>query len=180
MYIDGRAYIHKNISGFINSSKGRDPNVRPNCQFVEVMNDKDGDMEREVDRLIMVEPIMDLSIGDTLLINYPLLKCTVAWKKREELGLPKDVRKGRKPKNNQWVWIDILYTMLSKLDFILNYCIKEVVYKIILHYSIDVYMFIYSIFSLVKTIYLIIFLWNLYNYDLSNYCQTWNNACVCW
>jgi hypothetical protein len=31
-------------------------------------------MEREVDRLIMVEVIMDLTIGDELLINYPLLK----------------------------------------------------------------------------------------------------------
>jgi hypothetical protein len=101
MYIDGRSYTHKNISGFINSSKGRDPNVRPNCQFVEVINDKDGDMEREVDRLIMVEAIMDLTIGDELFINYPFLKHTLARKKREELGLPKDVRKGRKPKNNQ-------------------------------------------------------------------------------
>jgi hypothetical protein len=58
-------------------------------------------MEREVDRLIMVEDIMDLTIGDYLLINYPFLKCTHAQKKREELGLPKDVRKGKKPKNNQ-------------------------------------------------------------------------------
>ena len=56
-------------------------------------------MEREVDRLIMVEAIMDLTIGDDLLINYPFLKRTPTWKKREELGLPKDVRKGRKPKN---------------------------------------------------------------------------------
>jgi hypothetical protein len=88
MYIDGHAYTHKNISGFINSSKGRDSNVRPNCQFVEVINDKDGDMEREVDRLIMVEAIMDLTIGDELLINYPFLKRTLARKKREELGLP--------------------------------------------------------------------------------------------
>jgi hypothetical protein len=78
MYIDGRAYTHKNISGFINSSKGRDPNVRPNCQFVEVINDKDGDMEREVDRLIRVEGIMDLTIGDELFINYPFLKHTPA------------------------------------------------------------------------------------------------------
>jgi hypothetical protein len=31
MYIYGRAYTHKNISGFTNSSKGRDPNVGPNC-----------------------------------------------------------------------------------------------------------------------------------------------------
>ena len=173
-------HTHKNISGFINSSKGRDPNVRPNWQFIEVINDKDGDMEREVDRLIMVEAIMDLTIGDELLINYPFLKCTPTRKKRKEQGLPKDDLKGRKPKNNQWVWIDILYTMLSKLCFILNYCIKEVVYKTILRYSIDVYMFIHSILWLVKTIYLIIFLWNWYNYDLSNYCQTWNNACVCW
>jgi hypothetical protein len=58
-------------------------------------------MEREVDRLIMVEAIMDLTIGDELFINYPFLKRTLARKKREELGLPKDVRKGRKPKNNQ-------------------------------------------------------------------------------
>ena len=76
--MDERAYTHKNISGFINSSKGRDPTVRPNCQFVEVINDKDGYMEREVDRLIMVEDIMDLTIWDDLLINYPFLKCTLA------------------------------------------------------------------------------------------------------
>jgi hypothetical protein len=74
MYIDGRAHTQKNIAGFINSSKGRDPNVRLNCQFVEVINDKYGDMEREVDRLIIVEAIMDLTIGDELLINYPFLK----------------------------------------------------------------------------------------------------------
>ena len=55
LYIDGRAYTHKNIAGFINSSNGRDPNVRPNYQFVEVINDNDRDMEREVYRLIMVE-----------------------------------------------------------------------------------------------------------------------------
>jgi hypothetical protein len=78
MYIDGHAYTHKNIAGFINSSKGRDPTVRPNCQFVEVINDKDGDMEREVDRLIMVEAIMDLTTGDELLIDYPFLKHTPA------------------------------------------------------------------------------------------------------
>ena len=46
MYIYGRAYTHKNIVGFINSSKGRDPTIRLNCQFVKVINDKDGDMER--------------------------------------------------------------------------------------------------------------------------------------
>jgi hypothetical protein len=78
MYIDGCAYTHKNIAVFINSSKGRDPNVRPNSQFVEVINDKDGDMEREVDRLIMIEAIMNLTIGDELLINYPFLKYTHA------------------------------------------------------------------------------------------------------
>ena len=104
MYIDGRAYTHKNIAGFINSSKGRDPTVRPNCQFVEVINDKDGDMERQVDRMIMVEAIRDLSIGDELLINYPFVKWTPARKRREEQGLPKDVPKGRKRINNQWVW----------------------------------------------------------------------------
>ena len=77
MYIDGHAYTHKNIAGFINSSRGRYPNVRPNCQFVEVINDRDGDMEREVDRLIMVEAIMDLTTRDELLIDYPFLKCTL-------------------------------------------------------------------------------------------------------
>ena len=51
LYIDGCAYTHKNIVGFINSSRGRDPNVRPNCQFVEVINDRD-------------YPIMQLSISD--------------------------------------------------------------------------------------------------------------------
>jgi hypothetical protein len=63
LYIDGSAYTHKNIAVFINSSRGRDPNVRPNFQFVDVINDRDGDMEREVDRLIMVEAIMDLTIS---------------------------------------------------------------------------------------------------------------------
>ena len=58
-------------------------------------------MEREVDRLIMFEDIMDLTTGDELLIDYPFLKCTPARKKREEQGLPKDVWKGRKPKNNE-------------------------------------------------------------------------------
>ena len=101
MYIDGRVYTHKNIIGFINSSKGRDPTTRPNCQFVEVINDKDGDMKKEVDRLIMVEDIIDLTIGYELLIDYPFLKHTLVRKKREEQGLPKDVLKGRKPKNNK-------------------------------------------------------------------------------
>ena len=73
IYIDGCSYTHKNIAGFINSSKGKDPTIRPNFQFVEVINNKDGDMEREVDRLIMVEAIMDPTIGDKLLI-LPLLK----------------------------------------------------------------------------------------------------------
>ena len=31
MYINGHAQTNKNIAGFINSSKGRDPTVRPNC-----------------------------------------------------------------------------------------------------------------------------------------------------
>ena len=101
LYIDAHAYTHKNIVGFINSSKGRDPNVRLNCPFVEVINDKDGDMEREVDRLIMVEAIMDLIIGDELSIDYPFLKHTPMQKKREEQSLPNDVCKGRKPKNNE-------------------------------------------------------------------------------
>ena len=78
IYIDGHAYTHKNIIGFIKSSKGRDPTVRPNCQFVEVINDKDGDMEREVDILMMAEAIMDLNIGNELLTDYPFLKCTHA------------------------------------------------------------------------------------------------------
>ena len=77
MYIDGCTYTHKNIAVFINSSKGRDPTIRLNCQFVEVINDKDRDMEREVDILIMVEDFMDLTIGDELLINYPFLKHTL-------------------------------------------------------------------------------------------------------
>ena len=74
LYIDGHAYTHKNIVGFINNSRGKDPNVRPNCQFVEVINDNDG----EVDILIMVEAIMDLTTGDELLIDYPFLKHTFA------------------------------------------------------------------------------------------------------
>ena len=40
-----------------------------NCQFVKVINDKHGDMEREVDILIMVQAIMDLNIGYALLID---------------------------------------------------------------------------------------------------------------
>lgn len=108
MYIYGRPYTHKNIAGFIDNSKGMDPTVRPNCQFGEVINDKDGDMEREVDILIMVEAIMYLTIRDALLINYPFLKRTPAWKKREEQGLPVDVIKGEKPKKNQWVLTNIL------------------------------------------------------------------------
>lgn len=64
MYINGHVYIHKNIGGFKNSSKGRDPTIRPNCQFIEVINDKDGYMEREVNTLIMVKAIMELTIGD--------------------------------------------------------------------------------------------------------------------
>ena len=76
MYIDGCAYKHKNIAGFINSSKGRDRNVRQDCPFVEVINDKYGYMERQVYILIMVEVIMDLTIGDELLINYTFKKCT--------------------------------------------------------------------------------------------------------
>ena len=117
-FIDGHAYTHKNIVGFINSSGGRDPNVRSNCQFVEVINDRGWDMEREVDRLIMVEAIMDLTIGDELLIDYPFLKWTPTRKKREEQSLPKDVRKGRKPKNNEWVWNDVPYIIFSILCFI--------------------------------------------------------------
>ena len=69
-------HTHKNLARFINSSRGRDPNVRPNCQFVEVINDRDGDMEREVDILIMFEAIIDLNTRDELLIEYPFLKCT--------------------------------------------------------------------------------------------------------
>ena len=91
----------QNIAGFINSIKGRDPIVRSKCQFVEVINDKDGDLERDVDKLIMVESIIDLNIGDELLIDYPFLICTRARKKREEQGLLKDVLKGKKPKNNK-------------------------------------------------------------------------------
>ena len=101
LYIDGRAYTHKNIAGFINSSKGKDPTIRPNCQFVEVINDKEGDMERQVERFIMVEAITDLTIGDELLINYPFIKCTPARKRREEEGLPGDIHKARKPKTKK-------------------------------------------------------------------------------
>ena len=95
-------YIHtQNIAGFINNSKGRDPIVRPNCQFVEVINDKDEDMERMFDRLIMVDSIMNLTNGDELLINYPFFKLNLVQNKKEEQSIPKDVLKGRKPKNNQ-------------------------------------------------------------------------------
>jgi hypothetical protein len=72
--MDVHTHTHKNIVVFINSSKGRDPTLRPNCQFVEVINDKDGYMEREVDRLIMIEAIMDLITEDELLIDHPFLK----------------------------------------------------------------------------------------------------------
>ena len=51
MYIDGRAYTHINFARFINNSKGRDPTVRPNYQFVEVINDKDGYLETYFYRL---------------------------------------------------------------------------------------------------------------------------------
>jgi hypothetical protein len=101
IYIDGIAYAQKNVAGFINSSKGMGPTIRPNCQFVEVINHRDGDMEREVYRLIMVEPIMYLTTRDELLIDYPFFKQTPVRKKREEKGLPKDVLEGRKPKNNK-------------------------------------------------------------------------------
>ena len=63
MYIDGRPKAAGNIVGFINSSKRRYPIVRPICQFVEVINDKDGEMEIEVDRLIMVEAIFHTNKG---------------------------------------------------------------------------------------------------------------------
>jgi hypothetical protein len=76
LYIDHHAYTHKTIVGFINSSRGTNSNVRPNCQFVEVINDRDGYMEREFDRLIMVEAIMYLTTRDELLIDYPFLKHT--------------------------------------------------------------------------------------------------------
>jgi hypothetical protein len=71
MYIYGREYTHKNITYFMNSSEGRDPNVRPNCQFIEVINDKYGYMEREVDRLIMVEDIMELTTRMSYLLITP-------------------------------------------------------------------------------------------------------------
>ena len=58
-------------------------------------------MERDVDILIMVEAIMHLNNGDDLLIPSPFLKLTLTQKKKEEQHLPKDVLKGRKPKNNQ-------------------------------------------------------------------------------
>jgi len=101
MYIDGHAYTHKYFAGFINSCRGRDPTVRPIFQFVVVINDKYGYMERQVDRLIRVDYIMDLIIGDELLINCPFVKHTPTQKRREEQGLPKDVPKGRKPKNSK-------------------------------------------------------------------------------
>ena len=101
MHIDGGAYTHNNIAGFINNGKGRNHTIRPNSQFVEVINEEDGDMEREVDRLIMAEVITGLTIRDQLLINYNFVKCTLVQKKREEKVLTKDVIKGRKPKNNK-------------------------------------------------------------------------------
>lgn len=58
-------------------------------------------MESRVDRMIMVEAIRDLFVGDELLINYPFVKRTLARKRREEQDLPKDVPKGRKQINNQ-------------------------------------------------------------------------------
>jgi hypothetical protein len=45
MYTDGHAYTHKNIAGFINSSRGRDPIIRPNFEIVDVINDKHGGMK---------------------------------------------------------------------------------------------------------------------------------------
>ena len=117
MYIDGCAYTHKNTAGFINSSKGRDPTVRLNCQFVEVINDKDGDMERDVDRLTMVVDIFDLNIGDELLFDYPFLKCTHAWKKREEQGPHKDVIKGEKLKNNKMIVACYLNNVVKDVFF---------------------------------------------------------------
>ena len=101
MYIEGCAYTHNNIAEFTNSSVERDPTVRANCEFVVFINYKDGDMEREVDRLIKFEAIVDLTIRDDLLINYPFTKNTPTERKREEQGLPKDVLMGRKPKNNE-------------------------------------------------------------------------------
>ena len=58
-------------------------------------------MEIHIDILIMVEAIMELTIGDELLMNFSFLKCTTARNKREEQGLLKDVLKGKKSKNNQ-------------------------------------------------------------------------------
>ena len=31
LHIEGHAYKHKNIVGFINNSNGNDPTIRPNC-----------------------------------------------------------------------------------------------------------------------------------------------------
>ena len=70
LYIDGHAYTHK--------KEGTDPTVRPNCQFVEVINDKEGDMERQVETFIIVQNITYLTIGDELLIKYPFIKCIPA------------------------------------------------------------------------------------------------------
>lgn len=117
MYIDDHPYTHKKITGFINSSKGKDPTIRWNYKFVEVINDKYGDMERWVDRFIMVDAITKLTIGDELLIKYLCLKKTLKWKRREEEGLPKDVPKGRKPNNVKWPWL-VFKTMKSKMNFI--------------------------------------------------------------
>ena len=43
----------KKIAGFINSSKGNDPIVSPNYQFVDVINDKDGDITIDIYILTM-------------------------------------------------------------------------------------------------------------------------------
>lgn len=88
MYIYGCAYTNKNIARFIQRNKGKDPIVRPNCQFLEVINEKYGYMEKQVDRLIMVEAIMDLTISDELFINYPFLKRTPVRKKNGRTRSP--------------------------------------------------------------------------------------------
>ena len=108
----------KKIAGFKISSKENDPTIRPIWQFVEVINDKEGDMKRHIDWFIMVQNITNLTIGDGLLVNYSFIKCIATQKRRDVKGILMDIPKGRKTKNKKWVWL-VFKTLNSKFYFIL-------------------------------------------------------------
>ena len=98
LYINGHPHTHRNIAGFMNSSRCSFSFAK--CSFEEHFNDEEFFMKRKASKFVVVHAIHSLSPGEDLLINYKFRIPSTTSQRHFALGLPLDIPLGSNKKKH--------------------------------------------------------------------------------